>query len=234
MATLLADITNLVGVSKRLLISNQSKIGNLFIDATHLENIEYSSVITEHYIESGSTVSDHINIRPLQIRMEGSITDSSVDIVGNIKDIMSLFSGNIQSNVTNKLKGKSTKQIMAYELLVGLHANKSPLTIVNYLNTFDNMFIENLIFPRDNTIGNRLFFQITLKQINFATVKTIDILLNSKSVQDMISNKFKTGRQQTIAPTATEQTRGSSAAINLKNNVIEGANKFTNYIGSFF
>jgi hypothetical protein len=213
--TLLAKISNLVGVGKKLLFTNQSKIGELFIDGTHLETIDYSSEITNHPIETGSSISDHIYINPLKVKMEGSITEASVDIIGTVKDIAGLFDGNLLNNAVNKFKGNSTKLTAAYELLKDLHASKSLVTVINYLDTFDNMVIETLTFPRDNKVGNRLFFEITLKQITLASVKTVSISRNPRSVQDMINNKLETGRQQTNAPTPLESVKTSSALFNM-------------------
>lgn len=213
--TLLAKITNLVGSGKKLLFSNHSKIGELFIDGTHMETIDYSSEITNHPIETGSSISDHIYINPLKVKMEGSITDTSVDIVGTIKDVAGLFDGNLLNNLVDKFKGKGSKSTAAYELLKDLHASKSLVTVVNYLDTFDNMVIETLTFPRDNKVGNRLFFEITLKQITLASVKTVSISRNPRSVQDMVNNKLETGRQQTNTPTPVEAGKTGSALFNM-------------------
>ncbi len=213
--TLLAKITNLVGSGKKLLFSSQSKIGELFIDGTHLETIEYSNTITNHPIESGSSISDHIYTNPIIVKMQGSITDTSVDIIGTIKDVTGLFDGNLLNNVVDKFKGKGSKSTAAYELLKGLSDTKSLVTVVNYLDTFDNMVIENLTFPRDNKVGNRLLFEITLKQITLASVKTVSISRNPRSVQDMVNGKLKTGRQQTTIPTEVESVKTNSALFNM-------------------
>jgi hypothetical protein len=209
--TLLASIANLTSVGKKLLFNTQSKIGDLFIDGTHLETIEYSSEITKHPVEGGSSVSDHIYINPLQIRMTGSITESSVDIIGTVKDIASLLQGNILNNIIDKFAGVGTKSAIAYQLLKDLHTSKAMVSVVNYLDSFDNMVIETLTFPRDNTTGNRLFFEITLKQITLATVSTVSISKNPRNVRDMLSGKLETGRQQSKVPTNLESSKTTSA-----------------------
>jgi hypothetical protein len=180
-----------------------------------METIDYTSEITNHPIETGSSISDHIYLNPLKINMEGSITDTSVDIVGTAKNVIGLFDGNFLNNVTDKFKGKGAKQTAAYQILKDLQATKSLVTVVNYLDTFDNMVIETLSFPRNNQTGNRLLFEITLKQITLATVKTVSISRNPRNVQDMISNKFQLGKQQTTLPTPVEKKAVGSALFNM-------------------
>lgn len=51
----------------------------LRLDRTDAESYSPSSTITEHPIEDGSTVSDHIQSRPLPITVEGIITESPYD-----------------------------------------------------------------------------------------------------------------------------------------------------------
>ena len=213
--TLLASLTNLVGTGKKLLFTTQTRIGELFIDGTHMETIDYSSEITNHPVEGGYSIADHIYRNPLKVKIEGSITDASVDIVGTAKDFVNLFDGNLLNNVIDKFRGKGSKSTAAYELLKDMHVNKAVFTVVNYLDTFDNMVIETLTFPRDNTIGNRLFFEATLKQITLATVRTVNISNNPRGVRDVISNKLETGRQQTKVPSTLETVKGRSALSNI-------------------
>ena len=212
--SLIAKVSNLVGAGKKLLFSNKSKIGDLFIDGTHLETIDYSSEITNHPIETGSSISDHIYKSPLKVIMEGSITDTSVDLVGTAKNVINMFDGNLLNNVINKFNGKGQKQTAAYEFLKDLHDNKTIVTIVNYLDTFENMVIESLNFPRSRDTGERLFFTITLKQVTLASMKNVSISNNPRGVQDMINSKLSLGKQQTTTPNIAETTKASSSLFN--------------------
>lgn len=222
--TLLAGITNLSQIGKSILTATQSKIGDIFIDATHMETIDYSSQITDHPVErafdvgGGSSISDHIYKSPLMIKITGSITDSPIDVISTAKTIVNLFDGNILNNVVDKYKGKGRNQITAYEVLKDIHSNRLLVDVVNYLDTFSNMAIESLSFPRDNQTGNRLLFQVTLKQVTLAAVKTVVISNNNRNVQDVISNRVKLGTPGTKDPTPTE-TKGVSAIRGFYNSI---------------
>lgn len=209
--TLLAQISNLTAIGKSLLLSNKTQIADLFIDATHMETIEYSNQITDHPVErgfdigGGSTVSDHIYKNALKLRVRGSIMDSPVDIVGSFKSITGLLQGDVVNNLVDRFKGKSRKEITAYQILTDIRDNRVLIDVVTYLDVFRNMVIESLTFPRDEGVGQRLLFEVVLKQITLATVKLITISNNPQPVQDLITNKVKLGVQETKEPTPAQQ-----------------------------
>lgn len=210
---LLASLDSLINANKNLLTFNKTIIGDLILDASHIENIKYSSKLTDHYVENGSVISDHILLQPVSLSLEGSITDDSIDIVGYAQNIFNLpkisFANTILSN-------KGAKQVAAYELLTSLYNSKSLVTVVAYLDTFTDMAIENLVFPNDANTGNRLFFKIELKKANFATVKMVNVgtlsgsTNSGKNLQDMVSKKTNLGIQQTQIPQAKEIQGGAS------------------------
>ncbi len=205
---LLAKLTNLVGISKKLLFNNKSQIGDLVIDGTHLETITYSNTITSHPVESGSYIADHIYINPLRVVMDCSITDSAGDLVGGLREIGSLFTGNILTNLSNRYQGKGAKQTAAYEFLKDLAGSKSTVTIVNKLDVLQNMAVETVSMPRSNETGDRLFFSITLQQISFATVERTTGLSRKYN----IAGKLNLGKQES-RPTTTEETQKAGSTL---------------------
>ncbi len=210
---LLASLDSLINANKNLLVANKTIIGDLILDASHMEDVKYSSTLTNHYVENGSVISDHILLQPISLSLVGSVTDDSIDIVGYAQSFFNLPKFNI-SNISNR----GAKQVAAYELLTGLHNSKSLVTVVAYLDTFTDMAIENLTFNNDANTGNRLFFKIELKKANFATVKTVNVgtlsdsgnINSGKNLQDMVSNKTNLGIQQTQVPQAKESLGGAS------------------------
>lgn len=212
---LLASLDSLINANKNLLVANKTIIGDLILDASHIENIKYSSKLTDHYVENGSVISDHILLQPVSLSLEGSITDDSIDIVGYAQSFF-----NLPTFINNNISNKGAKQIAAYELLTNLYNSKSLVTVVAYLDTFTDMAIENLVFPNDANTGNRLFFKIELKKANFAVVKTVNVgtlssggsINSGKNLQDMVSKKTNLGVQQTEDPKPKEVENADSVA----------------------
>ncbi len=207
---LLAKITNLVGTGRKLLFNNKSQIGDLVIDGTHLETITYSNNISTHPIESGAYVADHIYINPLRVMMECSITDDSGDLIDAVREIGSLFQGNILTNLSNKFQGKGAKQTAAYEFLKDLANSKSTVTIVNKLDVLPNMAVESVSMPRSKETGDRLYFTITLQQISFATVDRTTSLNNKYN----LTGSKNLGKQVNLNPNIDQKEKGASAMLN--------------------
>ena len=214
---LLAKFSNLVNVGKKILFNNKSQIGDLVIDGTHLETITYSNNITTHPIESGAYVADHIYINPLRVTMDCSITDSAGDIIGGIREIGSLFNGNLLTNLSNRFQGKGAKQTAAYEFLKDLAGSKSTVTVINKLDVLPNMAIESVSMPRTSETGDRLYFSITLQQISYATVARTTSLSNKYNV----GGKVNLGKQNSRPAAPEEVTKIKSAGINTYNYIFK-------------
>lgn len=213
--TLLAKISNLAGLGKSLFATDKTKIGEILIDATHMEEIHYSNTITDHPVSgfgniSGAYVSDHYYRNPLRLKINGSITEDSIDVIGTAQNIIGLLDGNVLNNVVNKYKGKGRNQLTAFKVLNDLCATGTFIDVVCYWDSFSNMVIEDLKFPKDQQTGNRLYFEVSLKQMTLASVKTIVISNNPRSTQDLITNKVKLGAQETTTPTPTQETKARS------------------------
>jgi len=212
--TLIAALSN-AGTLGRKILRQQGKIGEVFVDCTHLEEIEFSNTITDHPIEDGAALADHIYKNPVKIKVEGSITESPIDIIQTAGKITEFFSGNILNNAKNMLQGKGQKQLTAYETLKNMRDSRSVFDVVNYLDTFRNMIIENLTFSRDNKTGDRLFFIAELKQISTPSVRTTSFSSRTpKRLKDLASSKIDFGRNDTttIDPVAIAPKSQGAAA----------------------
>lgn len=92
-------VSSLFGAAKSLVTAgNNSCIGDVVIDATLNEVIQYSSTITEHPIEDKACVGDHIFKQPMRVKIEGYITDAPMRIMG-------LFETPLQKNSLDRMLG---------------------------------------------------------------------------------------------------------------------------------
>jgi hypothetical protein len=172
--SLIASISSLALLGKNYLVGSKYKIGDLVLDATTLEVIDYSNTITNHPISNGSNISDHIYSNPTIIKMDGLITNNSL-YLSDISTLTGFFEGNVVSNIYNYITGPSKKQILAFNYLETLKENKTLVSIVSKMKTYDNMAIETLSFSTDKKTGDALEFSISLKQIKFVTSKTVTV-----------------------------------------------------------
>lgn len=182
--------------------NHHTRIGQLIIDATHSEDIELSARVTEIPVSSGKYISDHISLAPLEIKIEGSITDSAIRFMG-------IFETSLQDNslekITNNIKSLSplhqtvSPSKQAQQLLTSMMREKKIVDVVTKREAYRNMVITNLSFAQDADTGEQLMFSVELKQISFGKVLSIiEVNPQDKMLKRMTAPKVNRGTIQTI------------------------------------
>ena len=208
MASIIGSILQLSPLArsaKNLLVANgKSSIGDVVIDATLSEVIDYSSSVTEHPIENKTAISDHIFKKPLKVKIEGYITDSPIRLMG-------LFDTPLQSNSLSSLidnikqaspfSTDARPSSEAYFALKQLYEQRSLITLVTKLEIFEDMTIERLSFSNDEDTGGRLYFTAELKQVRYAKIaSSINVSPRNVNLQRITAEVTNRG----VIPNATE------------------------------
>ena len=206
--------TSLFNSVKPLLAqSSHSSIGDLIIDATHLEVIEYTAKVTKHPIETKEAICDHVFKEPVRIKIEGSVTDSAIRFMGMFE--MPLQNNSIEK-ITSNLKSflpfnedaKPSKR--AYTILKTFYEERKLVNVVSRLEAFNDMVIEHLTFTNDEATGCRLQFSAELKKVKFALVKSqVNISPGNKQLQALTAKNINMGaleKKQESTPVETVST----------------------------
>lgn len=136
-----------------LLFGNQKQpntIAGLSIDATLEEVHERQVEITDHPVEGGSTIQDHIVNRPRRVRLRGMVTDTPLGELSTGQRVADAFA-----------------------TLEALYDARELLTVVTGFRVYDNMAIENLSMPRARE--GALRFSVDLKQVTLTAGQTVPI-----------------------------------------------------------
>ena len=120
-------------------------IGFVPLDATLQEMHERTSVITDHPIEGGSFIQDHIVRNPRRLIMEGFITDTP-------------------------LRGFSLGVRGSFEVLDLLWQRGQPFTVVSGLRVYPRMAFESLNMPKTRESSMR--FTAQMKEITITSGQT--------------------------------------------------------------
>ncbi len=228
---LLAKLTNLAGIGKKYLVSTDTQIGDLIIDATYSYNIKRNNTITDHPIESpnvhnaGSYVSDNVYHNPTTISLQCAITNAPIGYLATANTIIDIFSGNILDNIKNHYKGKGRNIIAAYEILNDMIEQFTIVSVVTKLEVIENLIVEDIEFNEDNTTSDALVFNITLKQVKFAESVTINAgirnnLLNANAgYKDSVAGKLNLGGQVTKGLNNEEKGKTATSLFNLGKNI---------------
>jgi hypothetical protein len=175
---------------KLLRYVNASVVEILTLDAVLSHQINYIGSVTEHPIEDGSTISDHVKLDPVEISLTGFVTNTPV----------SLLSGGFLQPYD------PTRSRIAYEALVEVWKNKELVQIIDKLDLFENMVMTGLQIPRDGTNFHAFQFTANFKHLAKIGTQSVEILPAAEQIAAPAEN---TGKQ---TPTTSTEEEGEEAS----------------------
>ena len=152
---------------------------------------ERSSDVTEHPVESGARVTDHVVRNPDRLRLEGFVSDAGVAVFG------------AQPGATQD----------AFEVLGDAHRSGMMFDVVTGYTTYENMVIVRLDMPRERPSSMR--FNIEMVSIRVVESQVVEIDAVDEDVADLASPTNDVGRQPTREAGAQTQQRSSSLLADL-------------------
>lgn len=126
----------------------RTRVGLLRLDATLQELHERNSRITDHPIEGGSMVQDHIVRQPRKLTIEGYITDTP-------------------------LRGGSVGVTTAYDILDLTWRTGLPFTVISGLRVYPLMAFEQLSMPKVR--ASEMRFTAVLKEITITLGRSVEV-----------------------------------------------------------
>jgi DNA polymerase III gamma/tau subunit len=179
------------------LASGQTKIIETLVpahvvafDALITDATDLSVTVTDHPIEDGADVSDHIRDDPDQLRL---------DIV------VSQTPANIPDLVTTTASLDFFRQEEAWQRLVDLLKRHAFVRVVTSVATWDDMVIQSLSRSRSSTVGQAL--EATIKVNKVVKVKSSTALAPSRAAN--VQNPQNATGKVTTTP-AKDQSAGAA------------------------
>lgn len=188
------------------------------VDCTLQEIVTAETEISDHAVESSLTrpdvVSDNARNRPVELRMEGVVSDTPIRtslLVSALQSVPPAFGFNLGlagGVVTGTLATFLSSSIVqtsqqAYEALMRLHDQKQFVTLVTPRKSFESMMMTSLIVTRDQHTGEALRFAAAFKQVTTVSLK-------SSLIPDLAQAARDLGAQATSAAPAALQSKASS------------------------
>ncbi len=144
------------------------------IDEVHTDDAE----ITDHPVEEGSDISDHIRKLPPTIQINGIVTDTPIAFLASATASSPL--------TTNIIPSLGTRSFDAYQELLTVMEMGETVDVITSLRDYELMAIKNLSVNRNKDKGKCLDVTITLRQITIASSLTMDL-----PVPRIVANKLK-------------------------------------------
>jgi hypothetical protein len=176
----------------------ESKIGEIVVDAFLQETHEMRAKATEHPVEDGTSVVDHVQLQPTTLQIEGVVSNTPLDFIG--------------MPIISAIGGDNDHAQKTFEKLEKLFADRQPITIATTLKSYKNMVLENISIQRNAKTSGALRFSCSAKQIQFANQMLIHIP-NPKVAR--AQPKQKTGKQPATKakPQVEKKSRSLLAAL---------------------
>ena len=147
----------------------KARLGELVIDAFIHETHTFSSEITEHPIESGSVIGDHVYNMPFALTIDGIISNTPMSLVGLVAfDSAKRF-------LTNPQGKDNDFALIAFEKIEELFERREPISIATSLKIYHKMVLESLSIERGAGAHESLHFNCTAKQIRLVCQELIKI-----------------------------------------------------------
>ena len=170
--------------------SGRTKVGEVELDATISQVHNLEADVSDHSVEEGSDISDHVRPRPKVIQLDGQVSDVAVETGYPGQSAV--------SSVVSLVKGDDPVKA-AWGTLKAYFEDGEIIDLTTSLATYDNIVIASFSVTRDATSGKILRFSMTLKQIRIATTATAAALAipkNNVGGKGAEGGKDSAGKQQ--------------------------------------
>lgn len=178
---------------------------DLLIDESHM--LEFD--VSDHAVENGAVISDHIQRRLMSIEVIGLFTNHSISrnayvSDGKIKEKDSIELVDVESAKGQPVEGRPNECLEKWKALNQLAKQKSKVRLVTSLEVYDEMIIESLSTRRGPEDGDSIKFSLRLREIRTAKVEKKSITgvweppqpkKLEKPQQKAISKKKKKGKK---------------------------------------
>ena len=229
----MADLYNtLTGQDKRTTLQYVDPDGTtlelLKIDVVSSLIHKMSSNPTQHEIEDGSFVSDHVIKNPRALTLRGIISDTPINIteaaVGNISGVVGSVVGGVAgavatgaiskigSELLSNADGKPSKNAM--DMLDFIYENNVPLTIITGLKTYINMVMKDFNAPQTPRNAGALNFTGTFEEV--AIIESESVQIPAAATDNVSAIKTVTeGKKPPLALDEATESKSSTALFKI-------------------
>ena len=194
----------------------------LKIDATRAEEHTFKAKATQHEVEDGANISDHVIKTGRVVVIDGVISDDPITLteaaIGNLAGITGNLVGGLGGAVATGAVAKLGSELIsngskpskdAIDIFEIIYEGSIPVMITTSIKTYTNMIMESLSIPRNSRNANSLEFKATFKEIRIVESEVVDIPPSATTVQGAIEEQ-KGGKKPSVEPDAQTAASGST------------------------
>lgn len=179
------------------------------MDTVNEEDPEYTADVTQHAVEQGPEVSDHIQLKNPTLTLKGKISNTPLDLSGAVANLLAsgistITSAQARSNILNTglpqaaaiggaaLQGNAgdiassglagAADAIARTALLAAYQGKLPFDVITRRQRYPGMVIQRLRFPRNNATGYALDVEIDMIALRVVSPLQVQLTQLDESV----------------------------------------------------
>jgi Dit-like tail protein len=198
--------------------------GTLVLDATLSEAHSVEVEATEHPVESGVNIVDHLRPKPRTLTLEGVVSDTPLaDPQDGTQEVRYRppAKGAEEQVLFAKPRYEKGRAKSAWEHLLALKDSGELVTIATYLAEYKSMALVKLDSTRDAKTGDAVRFTATFREVRIVTLKreTLQSLPKANAKKDL--GKKATKPTEAAVDNRTVAKKAFDALVGL----VKGASK---------
>lgn len=152
---------------------------DLAISETH----GFEASVTEHPVERGADMVDHVRARPIEIELECVVSDTPI--------------GAIATDPTRQAEGQDAPLPSedAYARLQAIRDARQPVTIETSLGTWTSMALVMLSVPRSRETTGGLFFTATFRQVRVVETQRVTVRTAQPNAKRTGRHGYRAGKK---------------------------------------
>lgn len=156
-----------------------SQVDTLVLDASLKEDHSGDVKVTEHPVESGSSVADHARVEPETLTLEGmvSATPLARAVARAVQAARPGTDSVLNAVRANAPDGTFGDTEYALAKLLDLKKAKQLVTVITSIRAYQNMLVTQLRFPRDPQSGEALYFTIAFREVQLVGVRRREVVV---------------------------------------------------------
>lgn len=158
---------------QRLFINLGTELPTIELDARIAEQFEASSNITDHPVDTGLLVSDHIYRNPRRYTLEGAVSDTPV---GEVQDpaATAIQRPGLPAQPVNPQRPAARRSIDAYQALLQLWQDGTVFDVQTHMGLWRNLTIQALNTTVTQENANMLHFTASLRELIRIDVQVVN------------------------------------------------------------
>ena len=161
----------------------------LEFDATLSENHIGNAQTTDHPVESGADLTDHIRSTPEELSLVGVVSDTPLILLSSLRAEPSIPGGDPQNRSQD-----------AYGFIKGIKDAGQLVQVTTTLRDYANMAVTGLSVPRDKDKSKIVEMSISLREIQIATTEQVEAPAPEKSSRKKKTKQGKKTKKPAAAP----------------------------------